>query len=256
MKKIELGIFYVPTIALLSTAAVLLGMRFIGAIPLSLTQSVAQRPTTFSVSGTSEKVAIPDEAEVSLGIQISENSVERAQQRANEVSTAVRDAMLELGINKDDIRTENYSIYPQYDYSSSDVNRIVGYSVNSTFLIRTNEMDKINQVIDRGTTAGANQVSGVSFRLSDDLRAKVEKEARAEAIEKAKDKAKELSGLAGIRLGRVVDVVEGGGGDFNPVPMLAERAIMPDAAGGKIDSVIEPGSTKFNFTVTLSYETL
>ena len=110
--------------------------------------------------------------------------------------------------------------------------------------------------MDLIATLGLDNVSGPTFGLSDELMNKTVKEARALAIEKAKAKAEELADLAGMKLGRIVNVVEGG--NRSPNYMLRD-AVMPMAGGGvameKTATPVEVGSSDVVVDVTLSYET-
>jgi hypothetical protein len=104
-------------------------------------------------------------------------------------------------------------------------------------------------------TLGLDDVNGPTFGLSDELMNKTVKEARSLAIDKAKAKAEELSGLAGMRLGRIVNVVEGS----NRSPNYTMREALPVSGGGldmaKTATPVEAGSSEVSVSVTLSYET-
>ncbi len=84
---------------------------------------------------------------------------------------------------------------------------------------------------------------------------KTVKEARALAIDKAKAKAEELSGLAGMTLGRIVNVTEGS----NKPQNYMLRDALPVTGGGnaemKTATPVEAGSSEVVVDVTLSYET-
>lgn len=242
-------------VAGLGAATVLAVMRLMGPMPLSISSTVSQKAGLFMSHGEAEIEVVPDVAEVSLGINIQRNTVAQAQEEANQVTAAIFAQMKSLGIDDQDIKTSNYSIFPNYDYSSGS-NRINGYAVNSTLTVKVKDFDKLNSVIDLATANGANQVGGIQFTLSEDKEKELKKQARQEAIEDAQASAEELARLSGVRLGKVVDVTESqvGGG---PVPMLgrAEMMVAKDAAQPATPTTVEPGSTTYQYSVTLSYET-
>jgi len=97
-----------------------------------------------------------------------------------------------LVIKDKDIKTTNYSVNPQYDYTSPQ-NKIVGYVVNTSLIVTVRELDKINEVIDIATQNGANTVSGVQLIVEDSKRKELENEARNLAIKEAKVKLNQLS---------------------------------------------------------------
>jgi uncharacterized protein YggE len=111
-------------------------------------------------------------------------------------------------------------------------------------------------VIDAATALGANQVGGIQFTLSDEKTKQIKQEARAKAIEDAKQNAMELSRLSGVKLGRVVNVIEGQQyNDPRPYMSMDKAFATAEGAGGEPTN-IQPGTTNYTYTVTLEYETL
>lgn len=231
--------------------------RVVGPVPFSVTSTTTQKQSTFDVTGDSKITTVPDKAVVSLGITVNESSVKAAQDNANKIINDINDGLGKLGIEKKDIKTDNYSLYPNYDYTGGSGQHIVGYTVTANLSVSVTDFTKLNQAVDTATSAGANQVGGISFALSDDKKKEVENDARKEAIENAKSKAQELASLAGMKLGKIVNVYESpqyDGGIYATDMKALPRA--EGLGGGGAPTNIEPGSTTFNFSVTLSYETL
>lgn len=242
--------------ALIATAtilAIVLVTRLVSPIPLSITQVTTQKSSAFSASGKSSISTIPDKVELTLGISRRESSINQAQSRANEIINKINTDIQALGVRRDDIKTQNYSIYPIYDYNSES-QQITGYSVDISLSVSLTDFEQLNTVIDLATQAGANQVSGIQFKLSEEKEEQVRAEARAEAIEDAKANAQELARLAGMKLGKVINVIEEPHSAY-PGEVYAMEA-MAKGSGGGAPTNIEPGSTNYSYTVTVSYETL
>lgn len=216
-------------------------------------QTTTQKQSTFDVTGESKITTIPDKAVVSLGITVNESTVKQAQDKANTIINNINAELGKLNIDKKDIKTDNYSLYPNYDYQQGQ--RITGYSINANLSVNLTDFSKLNQAIDAATGAGANQVGGIMFTLSDEKKKDVEHDARKQAIENAQEKAQSLSSLAGMRLGKIVNVSESP--NFQPRPYELMKATS-DSIGGNagVPTNVEPGSTTFTYVVTLSYETL
>lgn len=229
--------------------------RLVGPLPLSVNSTVTNKMSTFDVTGESKITTVPDKVVVSLGITVNESSVKTAQDTANRIMNDINSELGKLGIEKKDIKTDNYSLFPNYDYSTGTQQQISGYTVTANLSVSIADFAKLNQAIDAATTAGANQVGGINFTLSDDKKKEVENEARKEAIEHAKTKAQDLSRLAGMRLGKIVNIYESQ--PYNGL-IYSDISVMPrvEDVGGGAPTNIEPGSTTYNFTVILSYETL
>lgn len=232
----------------------LLMSRLLGPLPLSVSQTVAHKDSMFTVTGESEVTTVPDVATTTVGVQISRTTVAQAQEEANRVISAISDEVRKLGIGTDDIKTVNYSIYPEYDWSRG--RSVIGYNVNASLKVTVQDFSKLNQVIDAATRAGANEVGGVQFELSKQKEQELRKQAREEAIADAKESASELARLGGMRLGRIVNVSE-----YMPSsqpPIMFDRAmIAKEGMGGGVETPtqIEPGSATYTYQVTLSYET-
>lgn len=253
--------FFGILLAIVGTASavavfILIG-RFLGPLPLSLTQTLSQKQSTFDVTGESEVAVVPDKAEITLGIDVRKNSISDAQQEANTIMAKIQEKLTgELGIQKGDIRTTNYSIYPEYDYTSPD-RRVIGYTVNSSVKVSLTDFEKLNKAIDLATSAGANQVGGVQFTLSTEKEREAKQSAREQAITKAQENAKDLSSLAGMRLGKIVNIIEQPRYGSNTLyDMAVAREQGGGGMGGGPSTQIEPGSSLYRYTVTLSYETL
>jgi len=218
-------------------------LKFTSGIPI--TSVVTQKTDLFSVSGEGKVTVVPDTGVVDVGIISQKPTVKAAQIEVNSVINKISENLKNLGIKDKDIKTTNYSVNPQYDYTSPQ-NKIVGYVVNTSLIVTVRELDKINEVIDIATQNGANTVSGVQLIVEDSKRKELENEARNLAIKEAKVKAESLSKMSGMILGKIVNIQESGNRNYpQPMMMKAENA----------DTQIQPGSTDIVSNITLFYET-
>jgi len=229
--------------------AIIIGVKFLPAIPIS--SVVTQKQYDFTVSGTGKVTAIPDTAIISLGMQVTQPTVKQAQSEANKVINQVTDLLKKLDIAEKDIKTENYSIYPQYDYSNGR-NKINGYSISANLMVTVRDLDKINPVIDQAAAMGINTIGNLNLTVNDDRLKVLQQQAREEAVKEAKSKAESLSSAAGMKLGRIINIQESE--PFSPRPIMM-TADLKTASGGGESTNIQPGSTDITSTVTLVYET-
>lgn len=240
----------IKSIGKFAVLLLLLGLflRFAPAIPIS--SVVTQKQDQFTVSGEGKVTVIPDMAVIDVGITANRPTVKAAQDHANTVINGVSDAVKKLGVDQKDIKTTNYSIYPQYDYTAGSIGRITGYQVSVSLNLKVRNIDLANQVVDASTGGGANTVGGITLTVNEDRQKQLLQEARELAVKEAKDKATSLARAAGLTLGRIINVQESGRTP-GPIPML-ERAV---ALGGGGDTKIEAGSTDIVSTITLTFET-
>lgn len=230
--------------------AVLLVLKFSPPIPVS--SVVTQKTDLFTVSGEGKVTVVPDTGIINLGINLTRPSVKTAQTEVNTVINKITTDTQKMGIDAKDIKTSEYSIYPEYDYSSGRA-KITGYRVNAAITIKVRNLEKINEVIDSATANGANTVSGIQLTVDDDKQKELLQQAREQAIDEAKTKAESLARAAGITLGRIVNVSESGSDVIRPVAYMAKE--MAAGMGGGSDTSIQAGSTDITSSVTLFYET-
>lgn len=243
---------------LAAVVVILLSAKLLGPLPLSISQTTTSKQNTFDVTGDGEITTAPDRAQVSAGVQVNDASVAAVQDKGNKIITQITNDVTKLGVDKADIKTSNYSLYPNYDYRSGS-QKITGYNLNVNLSITIKDFAKINDVIDTATRDGANQLGGVSFTLSDEKQRQVEDQVRTLAIQRAKEKADSLSRIAGVRLGKIVNIMENNNQAPRPILYNAKDTAIaaPVGLGGAAvaPTQISPGSTTFSMSVTLSYET-
>ncbi len=221
--------------------------------PLSITQTNASGE--LAVVGVGKVDIVPDTASVDLGIVVNNSpNVNDAQTQINKINNAIVSGVTALGIPKTDIKTSNYSIVPNYDYSKGGAGTIAGYNGNTTITIKVKQTDKLPQVIEAATKAGANQVMGTNYTI--DKPENYQEQARAKAIANAKEQAQKLASELSIRLGKVTNIVESSSNN-GPLPMLyAAKDSFGMGAGGTNAPVpeLQPGTQTITSTVTLYFE--
>ena len=117
-------------------------------------------------------------------------------------------AIKESGIADRDIQTSRLSLQPQYDPNKSGAARLIGFQVNNQVTVKIRDIGKLPAVLDRAIAAGANEMSGIEFVVSE--QSKLLDKARAEAIADARRKAELYANAAGMKVGRVVAISEEG----------------------------------------------
>ncbi|MEI7621622.1 MAG: SIMPL domain-containing protein [Candidatus Moraniibacteriota bacterium] len=233
---------------------VLVGILAITAIVVvSLLRERIVNPTQNQVSVVGQgKVSYqPDTATVTLGIQIDKASTaDSALQQLNEKNARTMAALDGLGIKREDVQTQAFSLNPQYDYKDG-VSTVAGYNANQKLTIKVvdiiNNKDLLNQVVAVAGSAQANQVTGIEFSISNvnDLK----QQARILAIADAKAKSGALAMAAGIKLGKVENWYENflqapdlqnSNAGFGGSDMLSSKAIAtPQIPTGTQDIVVE-----------------
>lgn len=223
---------------------------YLGPLRLSVSNKNVDQRNLFSVSGEGSVSVKPDMATISLGIVVQSPSVTEGQKKANEKIDQTVIALKRLGLEEKDLKTTAYNIYPNYSYVGGKQS-LSGYNVSIDMSVKVRNFDLLNQVIDAATRSGVNQLGAIVFEL--EKKDEALNQARAEAVKAAKEKAQKLAALAGLRLGKLINVSEGQ--DFERPPIYAlDGAKGVGGAGG--ETRVQPGQTEIKVTVTLEYEIL
>jgi len=208
---------------------------------------VSALPRTITVVGIGRVTLVPDIAKINVGAQASAGTVAEAKAEVDRQMAAIVSVLKEMGIADKDIQTSQYSIYYQQEPvlregGTSDTQG--AYHVSNMLDVTVRDVEKAGDVLDAVVEAGANQVYGVSFTVSDD--AKWQSQARANAMADAKARALELAGLAEIGLGQVLTISEVVGSTPVYSMAVAERAM--GGGGG-----ITPGELELTTQVQVTY---
>ncbi|MEK9151816.1 MAG: SIMPL domain-containing protein, partial [Patescibacteria group bacterium] len=177
-------------------------------------------------------------------------TVSAAQQENTRVMNDIIGRMKAAGVDKKDIQTTNYSVYPAYDYMDGK-QRLRGYVVSQNVRVKVRNLDKVSDILGVAGRLGANQIGGVNFTI-DDPEA-LRQQARVLALENAKDKAEALAAVVGAKIRRVVSFQENVGGV--PQPIYYGKAMgMGMAAEAAPAPTVEAGSSEIVVTADVTYE--
>ena len=148
-------------------------------------------------------------------------------------------ALRRLGLAKDELQTQDVSVYPR----TTDTGAPDGFSASSSLSVTVHELSLAGKAVDAAVAAGANETSGPSFDRSSNARAAAGSAALAFA--EARGKATALAREAGAASARH-------SGSWRarrlpqPVP-LAYRAV------DQASTPIEPGTQTVQETVTVTF---
>ncbi len=234
--------FIVAAIALLALIVSACG-------PTTINQEAPAPIRTLNVTGSGQAVLTPDIAYVYLGVRTEKPTATEAVGENNTQTQQVIQAIKDFGIAENDIRTTNFSIYPQdkYDPSTGLPTGQKTYVVDNTVYVTVRELDKLGDLLDTIVAAGANTVNSIQFDVADKTEAL--KQARAEAVKDAEAQAQELAGAASLTLGEIQSI---GFYDSAPYPVYDGRGgggAMAEAAAVPI----QPGQLTFTVSVNISY---
>ncbi|MAF59562.1 MAG: SIMPL domain-containing protein [Candidatus Pacebacteria bacterium] len=219
--------------------------------------------STISVQGEGEVFAVPDVATLTYTVSVEKaKTAKEAQDEAARVSNLALDYLKKNDIDEKDIKTTNFNLQPQYTVTPINCftfpcpprERVFeGFSLFHSIEVKVREIDSAGEILSGLSEAGGEgliSVGSLNFLIDDEE--ELQEEAREMAIDDAKDKAKALAKDLGVRLVRVVNFNEFGGGQV--FRAFEEFGIGGDASTASSVPQIPTGENRISSTVSVTYE--
>ena len=188
----------------------------------------------------------PDTVKISAGVT---NEAMTAQEALSQNSVQMRqviDRLRKLGIPERDIQTTRINLGARFDYERQVFR---GYQASNQVSVTLRDTEEVGAVLDALVQAGANDINGPSFSVSDDTEAKAE--ARRRALERSRAMALDYARVAGYSNVRVLQISESVQG--SPREMYsADRIVVTGARIGA--PPVQPGMVETGVTVSVTYE--
>ena len=207
-------------------------------------------PETISVTGTGHATLTPDRFSFTAGVQTTAPTVEEAVNQNNDKMSAVIAALKRAGASDQEVRTSNFSIFPQQVYEQGKPPRVTGYQANNSVTVTKSDVAAASKLLQVALSAGVNEMSALSFEVSDPSRGR-DQGLRA-AYEDARAKAALLAQAAGRTLGRAMIISEGTGAQMPPPPRPI--AVMAARAEAVSAVPVESGSRELSYMVSVVFE--
>jgi uncharacterized protein len=220
-------------------------MRFLlpGFLLLALAASPALAAEHLvTVTGEATMSVAPDTSIIRIGVTSQGKTAREASDTNAKQMSAVLAAIKDSGIADKDVQTSRLSLQPQYDPNRAGAAHLTGFQVTNQVTVKIHDIDNLPAILDRAIAAGANEMSGIEFVVSE--QSKLLDQARGDAIADARRKAEDFARAAGAKVGHVVAISEVGAA-MAPIAMQAMRVSGVPVA---------PGEQTLRAQVTVSYE--
>lgn len=197
-----------------------------------------------SVRGIGQVSAVPDMAEVTLGVRHGARESSEAMDKVNADVKRLLAGLSKLGVAATDMQSTDLGLHPQWEHrnGTNQPPQLVGYEAYSSLRVKLRDIATLGAVLDQVVGNGANEFHGVRFDVQDD--AAMQAKARALAIADARKKASDYAAAAGIGLGPVVQISEVPNGSA-PMPMMMARA--------QADMAVAPGQKDMSTEVLVVF---
>jgi uncharacterized protein len=186
-------------------------------------------PPAISVTGEATVSVPPDQAQIDGGVTSDAKTAREASDANNAAMGKVLLALKGAGIDEKDYQTSRLSLQPQYAPNRSGPSPVAGYRASNRVTVKLRDVAKVASIIDVLVGAGANELGGINFMVSQ--ASKLLDDAREKAIADARRKAEIYAKAAGVALGEPLNISEEGG---SGPPVFRSKMAAPMAAGAPV----------------------
>lgn len=165
----------------------------------------AAKSVTVTATGTA--YGTPDEAGFDAGVSVLNPDVQVATDQVSERVSSLMSALETAGVAERDVRTLIFTVFPEPRYDNQGQVTQMRYRVLNTLHVTVRDTAQLGTLLGASVEAGANDVSNVVYSFSN--RDVLERQARKQAMARARQKATQLAKFGQTQLGEVRRITEG-----------------------------------------------
>ncbi len=185
---------------------------------------------TVSVSWEWKVMSVPDIVRIKVWISELANTTKIAQENTNKKLEEVLAILKEYNIPENDIQTNNLSIKPEYEWLREWWKKIVWQRVKQDLNIKISDINtdktKVVNILDSLWEINWIELNSIQFDIDD--KKELFTKARAQAFEKAKQKATELAELWELQLLKPITISESSVNYYSPYSSQLNFAVFEE----------------------------
>jgi len=186
----------------LVAATIVGGQSMAAAAQQQQEQNSTEHPTV-STNGSASVDVQPDKVSVTVGVETDGKTAAEAAAANADLMEKVLAALRELGVTDEQMSTSNYSVFPVYNTTKPEVcimiyppppeclprDEIVGYKASNSVTVTVDASFDAGSVIDAAVEAGATNVNGAYFFVSQEKQQEIRDSLISQAIANARSRA-------------------------------------------------------------------
>lgn len=198
---------------------------------------------SITVQGVGERRAVPDAVQAHLGVHAVAPAVGAALDACNALASAVLGAVRAAGVAEEDVQTSQVSAGQHWEPGG----RQGGHRADHLFQVVCRDLEHAGAVVEAAARAAGDgfELHGLHPFLSDP--APLLEEAQDDAVADARARAERLAAAAGVTLGALRSLADGG----SPFPLVGTRSKMSASAAAM---EVAPGAQTIQARVTAVYD--
>lgn len=213
-----------------------------------------QPRSTMNVDGIGEVEVVPDEINLNFNIEKIADTSKEATNLNLQVTQDVKDALILAGFSEEDIKTTNFNVYEEFDWSN-DKRESLGYKATQTLTLNIpiEEKDKVNDAINAAVDNDA-MISYIYYSLSEELEKETKTLALNKATKEAQSKAEEMTTTLSSKLGRIIQITDSYDMPYYRYATSDMALESSDGSGSQKEISFNPDEQTVSARVSILYE--
>lgn len=226
--------------------------------PIAFGQQPLPPPPLISTNGSAEVRVVPDLADLYFEVEVRSDDLSIARKQQSDRATKLLAALRAAGVAEAELQSSQVSITPDYMERRQETDKVRFYRVSQSICCTLHDVKKVPDITAAAVAAGATGVRDASLRTSQ-LR-KYRDEARAKAVQAAKEKAVALATELGVKVGKPYTITEGTAYAWSSGQnILSNSSTFQTTGGGGGQSgddtkpTFAPGTISINASIAVSF---
>lgn len=204
------------------------------------------------VSGECLTKVTQDRGSVTIGSSVTAVNSKEASERTIKSHEAIKKVVRDLGLPDFVSETASYSVQQDCTYHEGR-RRCQGYRAHLATRFETSDIARLGDIIAVGSSSSADEVSDLSMFASPQSLKVARENCLEVAIKNAASKAQKLANGAGIKLGKLLSVIEQGGREHPPIAMAKHFEAAAMSEGISAVPSVEAKPIDLRIEVTAQY---
>jgi uncharacterized protein YggE len=224
---------------------------------------------TLFVIGNAQAMVKPDKVTLSLSVETTNTTANTALNANSEAMNKTLNALKVVGVRENETSTSFFNISPNYNLTEQqgqdqyfpppiESRDIISYTVTNSITVDSYNLLNVSQWIDTAVEAGVNDISSISFSLSDEKSEFIKNDLLKQAVANAKNKADIAAAALGLNVIGVKSInIESLGGfpPSPPQPLFTRESVEAAAPTGGPPTPIIAGEQEVTSSVDITFLT-
>ncbi|MDQ4013169.1 MAG: SIMPL domain-containing protein, partial [Thermoproteota archaeon] len=226
-------------------------------------QNITLGNSTLYVMGDAQTTVKPDKVVLSLSVETTNTTANEALSANSIAMNNVLEALEGKGVRENETSTSFFNVSPNYnitqdeeDPQSIETRDIISYTVTNSITVDSYKLLNVSQWIDTAVESGVNDISSISFSLSDEKSKLIKNDLLKQAVADAKNKASIAVSALGLKVIGVKSIIIEGVNEVPlspPQPFLSRESVADAATEDGLPTPIIAGEQQVTSSVNIVF---